>query len=179
MLLDEATSALDTKSEGVVQAALEVAAAGRTTISIAHRLSTIKDAYNIVVMSQGRVVEQGTHDQLLEKRGAYFKLVSAQSIADTEALTAEEEEMVKQKEEKLMREVPAYDDGDGASGSAQSTHLRAAQGASQDGDGERAYSLWTLINLIRSFNRPEWKIMLVGLVFSIICGGGNPVLAGE
>lgn len=60
LLLDEATSALDTKSEGVVQAALEVAAAGRTTITIAHRLSTIKDADNIVVMTQGRIVEQGS-----------------------------------------------------------------------------------------------------------------------
>ncbi len=56
LLLDEATSALDTKSEGVVQAALEVAAAGRTTISIAHRLSTIKDADNIVVMTEGRII---------------------------------------------------------------------------------------------------------------------------
>ena len=56
LLLDEATSALDTKSEGVVQAALEVAAEGRTTITIAHRLSTIRDAHNIVVMQEGRIV---------------------------------------------------------------------------------------------------------------------------
>ena len=80
LLLDEATSALDTKSEGVVQAALDEAAKGRTTIVIAHRLSTIKTADNIVVMQEGRIVEQGTHDALLEKRGAYFNLVSAQRI---------------------------------------------------------------------------------------------------
>ena len=58
---------MDTKSEGVVQAALEVAAAGRTTITIAHRLSTIKDAHNIVVMTEGSIVEQGTHEELLAK----------------------------------------------------------------------------------------------------------------
>jgi ATP-binding cassette subfamily B (MDR/TAP) protein 1 len=80
LLLDEATSALDTKSEGVVQAALDKAAEGRTTIVIAHRLSTIKYA-NIVVMSQGRIVEQGTHDVLIEKREAYYSLVEAQNIA--------------------------------------------------------------------------------------------------
>ncbi len=78
LLLDEATSALDTQSEGVVQAAL-VAAAGRTTITIAHRLSTIRDAHNIVVMSEGRIVEQGTHDNLLERRGTYYRLVMARA----------------------------------------------------------------------------------------------------
>ena len=75
LLLDEATSALDTKSEAIVQSALEAASAGRTTIAIAHRLSTIKDAHNIVVMAEGRIVEQGTHDELVEKGGAYYKLV--------------------------------------------------------------------------------------------------------
>ena len=80
LLLDEATSALDTKSEGVVQAALDVASQGRTTIVIAHRLSTIKTADNIVVIVNGRIVEQGTHDQLVDKNGMYLRLVEAQRI---------------------------------------------------------------------------------------------------
>ncbi|CAZ82915.1 unnamed protein product [Tuber melanosporum] len=75
LLLDEATSALDTRSEGVVQAALDKASMGRTTIVIAHRLSTIKTADNIVVMSEGTIVESGTHDELLERRSAYYNLL--------------------------------------------------------------------------------------------------------
>ncbi|KAJ5722831.1 hypothetical protein N7488_000866 [Penicillium malachiteum] len=83
LLLDEATSALDTKSEGVVQAALDKAAEGRTTIVIAHRLSTIKNADNIVVFAKGTIQEQGTHSELLIKKGHYHRLVEAQYIAET------------------------------------------------------------------------------------------------
>jgi ABC-type multidrug transport system fused ATPase/permease subunit len=74
LLLDEATSALDTKSEKIVQTALEKLSKGRTTLVIAHRLSTIRDADSIVVMDQGRVVDQGDHHTLLAKGGIYADL---------------------------------------------------------------------------------------------------------
>ena len=87
LLLDEATSALDTRSEGVVQSALDNASKGRTTIVIAHRLSTIKDAEKIYVMDDGMVLEQGTHQGLLlNPEGPYAKLVQAQKLKEIQNL---------------------------------------------------------------------------------------------
>ncbi|WP_296686795.1 ABC transporter ATP-binding protein [Flavobacterium sp.] len=80
MILDEATSALDTESEKLVQVALENMMQNRTSIVIAHRLSTIQKANKIVVMQKGRIVEQGTHEELIALNGTYNKLVSMQSL---------------------------------------------------------------------------------------------------
>ncbi len=80
MILDEATSALDTESERLVQVALENMMKNRTSIVIAHRLSTIQRADTIIVMQKGRIVEQGQHQELLDKRGIYSNLVEMQSI---------------------------------------------------------------------------------------------------
>jgi len=81
LLLDEATSALDTQSEQKVQTALERLMKGRTTFMVAHRLSTVQNADIILVMNQGRLIEQGTHQQLIEAQGLYAHLAQAQSLS--------------------------------------------------------------------------------------------------
>jgi len=190
LLLDEATSALDTKSEGVVQAALDVAAQGRTTIVIAHRLSTIKTADNIVVMSEGRIVEQGTHDELLEKRMAYYKLVEAQRIsAEKEEQDAEKTALLEEVDTEIHKTTSIGPNGTyeadpddekvrnklDRTTTEKSASSVAIQKESKEAGSE--YSLWTLIKVVGSFNRKETWLMLVGLFWSIIAGGGNPTQA--
>ena len=80
LILDEATSALDTESERLVQDALERLMKTRTTVAIAHRLSTIKNADEICVLHEGRIVERGTHDELLAIDGHYKKLTDMQAL---------------------------------------------------------------------------------------------------
>lgn len=94
MLLDEATSALDLQSEAIVQAALDQASKGRTTLIVAHRLSTIINADKIVCLSSKGIIEAGTHAQLMEQKGAYFNLVTRQMT----------------QEEKMKNEVSSMND---------------------------------------------------------------------
>jgi ATP-binding cassette subfamily B protein len=82
LLLDEATSSLDAESERLVQKALEVAMSGRTTIVIAHRLSTVKKADRIIVMEHGRIIETGTHADLIAQGGLYSHLAKLQFTND-------------------------------------------------------------------------------------------------
>lgn len=78
LILDEATSNVDTRTEKAIQDAMQRVMRNRTSILIAHRLSTIRDADQIVVMDQGRIVEQGTHEALLAQKGRYYQLYMTQ-----------------------------------------------------------------------------------------------------
>jgi ATP-binding cassette subfamily B protein/subfamily B ATP-binding cassette protein MsbA len=85
LILDEATSNLDTESEQLIQASMATLLAGRTTFVIAHRLSTIRRADRILLMDDGRVVEQGTHDDLMRARGRYYGMVQRQTAFETDS----------------------------------------------------------------------------------------------
>ena len=78
LILDEATSSIDTRTERLVQKGMDALMSGRTSFVIAHRLSTVRNADCIMVMEQGRIIERGTHDQLMEEKGRYYQLYTGQ-----------------------------------------------------------------------------------------------------
>jgi ABC-type multidrug transport system fused ATPase/permease subunit len=88
LILDEATASIDAETEGLVQAGLATLLHGRTAFIIAHRLSTVKHADRIIVLDQGRLVESGTHEALLQQRGLYYRLY-AMTYASVAGETAE------------------------------------------------------------------------------------------
>ncbi|KAK9469165.1 P-loop containing nucleoside triphosphate hydrolase protein [Lipomyces arxii] len=169
LLLDEATSALDTKSEGVVQEALDRASKNRTTIVIAHRLSTIKSADCIVVMRRGKILEMGTHAELISLEGEYYDLVKAQQI-----------ESVKEKErEKLGATSNQLDETE----IELTTYLTRTKTALSDavyhgGDVEQQKppSFTEALRFIYNLSRPELTYNIIGLIACFFNGMGYPAL---
>jgi ATP-binding cassette subfamily B (MDR/TAP) protein 1 len=176
-----------------VQEALNVAARGRTTIIIAHRLYTIRDADNIIVMANGSIVEQGTHNELMDKKdGAYAALVTSQTLAKEEQSYASETENIMDAHGDTVSlvNVATNRTAVGAGLRQDPSHLAETKSAvgsvalgEQRGSGvgndqaKTKYSLWTLVKFIISFNRADWKMMAVGCFFSLICGLGNPTVS--
>ena len=82
LILDEATSSIDTRTERLVQEGMDALMKGRTSFVIAHRLSTVRNADCIIVLEQGHIIEQGNHDQLIEKKGRYYQLYTGNAIGE-------------------------------------------------------------------------------------------------
>ncbi|KAI8898553.1 P-loop containing nucleoside triphosphate hydrolase protein [Globomyces pollinis-pini] len=172
LLLDEATSALDTESERIVQAALENASKNRTTIVIAHRLSTVKNADMIVVMNTGVIVENGTHQELVEKKGVYFSLVQGQNIKQVDDTTEEKVELEPSKSQTSLRkrnstpkrqnlEVPDEDE--------------EAEVAKQT--AEKLKSIKLDYSRLLAWNRPEYPIFVLASLGSIVNGASQPLFS--
>ncbi|PNP47775.1 hypothetical protein THARTR1_10460 [Trichoderma harzianum] len=185
LLLDEATSALDTKSEEIVQAALDKAAEGRTTITIAHRLSTIKKADNIVVVVGGRVAEQGTHEELLCAKGEYCKLVEAQKSGDFDEAQHKRRDFVEKEEatesgisiDNISRVPTSQSEttyNEKSMATPRQQNLADESIVSQAKRTTEAENTWGLVKFAASFNRPELILMMIGLAFAILAGCGQP-----
>lgn len=202
LLLDMATSALDNESEAIVQEALDKVRLGRTTISIAHRLSTIKNADVIVGFEHGRAVERGKHNELLERKGVYFTLVTLQSQGD-KALNEKARQMADTHEEPErlnLSRAGSYRASLRASirqrSRSQLSNLVPESSVPIAGElGPRAYAVSQAdksknaipddedeepvepapVARILKYNLPEWPYMLFGSIGAAINGGVNPV----
>jgi ATP-binding cassette, subfamily B (MDR/TAP), member 1 len=167
LLLDEATSALDPKAEGVVQAALDKVSQTRTTVMIAHKLSTIQKADKIIVMNQGRVIEQGTHEALLAAGGAYSRLVNAQNLAATE------------EGEAVLKVESTEEDSKELDLSKVHTSRSAwsVKSALKSEDVSRKLSLFKCLLIILYEQRHLWQLLLAGFVASVAAGAVFPAQA--
>lgn len=156
LLLDEATSALDAGSEARVQEALDVAQRGRTTIIVAHRLSTIRNANRIVVLSAGKIVEQGDHVELMAMRGHYYDLVTLQTG------TVEQDGDLGQ----VILKSQSFIDED----------HEAINVLPDDIDAEVSAPKMSFWNVLK-WNRPEKAYLIIGTIGSMVTGIGMPIFA--
>ncbi|KAI0789769.1 P-loop containing nucleoside triphosphate hydrolase protein [Abortiporus biennis] len=178
LLLDEATSALDTQSEGVVQNALDKAAAGRTTITIAHRLSTIKDADCIHVMGEGVVLESGTHGELLtDPNSAYSRLVQAQKLRGSLGTSPEDEEDLaafhEEMERKAAEENPLTRMSTGRSLASEIIEQKKKE---QGQPKETKYHMTYLFYRMGQINRESWKKYMFAAIAACMTGMVFPAM---
>ncbi|XP_053622174.1 multidrug resistance protein homolog 49-like isoform X2 [Plodia interpunctella] len=190
LLLDEPTSALDPAAERLVQAALDAASKGRTTLVVSHRLSTIVNASRIVYIEQGCVLEQGTHAELLEKKGAYYRLVqddmTSKSIPPAvlaqAADAAETRRSVRRSasaasatslhRESLIRSSCRL----GSVSSRLPSSAAEIVNMEEEADDQESIpeaSTWSLLKL----NGPEWPLLASGGLASLLVGATMPVFA--
>ena len=174
LLLDEATSALDPNAEKIVQAALNNVARGRTMVVIAHRLSTIRDADNIVVMARGDKIESGTHAELLERGGAYARLVKAQDLGKASDKTEDEDEDADVEVEAKELDDAAVVDLDVALTRASTNN---ATMSSPSGDNDDRYGLFHGLYLILKEQKSLHWPLFISILCCIVGGGSYPALA--
>ncbi|OMH80546.1 Multidrug resistance protein 1 [Zancudomyces culisetae] len=165
LLLDEATSALDTESERLVQDALDKSTVNRTTITIAHRLSTIKDSDMIYVFGKGKIIEGGTHAELVEMDGAYASLVKAQALKKVNGDQAEKKVDTK-KEKELTRKMT---DAKGKVG-----EVSASSVDSEDNDEDKKIGTYgDFIWVLKKYSQ-QTKIFIPAAIVSFLDGGLFP-----
>ncbi|KAI2628689.1 P-loop containing nucleoside triphosphate hydrolase protein [Hypoxylon sp. NC1633] len=161
LLLDEVTSALDVKSEEEVQRGISTASAGRTTIIIAHRLSTIKTADKIAVVEHGRVIESGTHEELIHLDGLYASMVQKQQLQESDT---------KSNDLGSNAEVVSVETDDELASATEEKAGNEAHAMPNHNQEHKPETMFSLLRFVASLNRPELLQMLVGVVFSVLAG---------
>ncbi|KAH8651601.1 P-loop containing nucleoside triphosphate hydrolase protein [Tricladium varicosporioides] len=169
LLLDEATSALDPMAEGIVQDALDQVSRNRTTIVIAHRLSTIMKADNIAVISEGKIIEQGTHHELVNLKGHYSALVHAQDLGGEDRDTScSHEKSDGETDEKVSTVMRTKTQQDLENGSTQNQ---------QTAEESMGYSLIRCLYIMFAEQRSLYPILAISAAACLVGGGTYPAQA--
>lgn len=171
LLLDEATSALDAESETIVQAALDKVRLGRTTLIVAHRLSTIRNADVIAGFQNGEIVELGTHEELMKRKGVYHTLVTMQMFKSSDKEEQSKEEMAI---DEMSPAVSSLNERTLFRQKSQSASEKDVQDEEKREDEKvPSVSFLTVLKL----NKPEWPYIMVGVFCAVINGAMQPAFA--
>ncbi|ORY68439.1 multidrug/pheromone exporter, ABC superfamily [Pseudomassariella vexata] len=181
LVLDEATSSLDSASEQRIQKAIEQATAGRTVISIAHRLATVKNADSIVVMRSGRVIEQGSHLELIAKDADYAALVRLQTMgSETSSVSTSKGSESAVEHDRVSRSMSVTNEKTPAAGLNMASEETSTPPAAETEKKTRATK--ATVKSINFFVRPYWIFLFIAFFFSVVVGGSyssSAVLVGN
>ncbi|KAI1393325.1 putative ABC multidrug transporter [Hypoxylon trugodes] len=185
LILDEATSSLDSASEQRIQGAIEKVSLGRTVISIAHRLATVKNADNIVVMRNGKVIEQGRHVDLIAKDGDYAALVRLQNVgSETSSMSTAKDSTAKDAEyseidlERVTQALTPNDEKACEAGAIEVQKEVEKEAESSD----RSRPTWATIKSLAAITRPYLFWFFVAAIASVVVGGtysGSALIFGH
>lgn len=185
LILDEATASLDSRSEQRIQRAIANISSGRTMITVAHRLSTITNADNIVVMQKGRLLEQGTHAELMARNGAYADLIKLQTIGTTSEQPTDADAISEptQSSESLNEKAALTGDEQAVNEkSAITSNEPESEPTEEDEPPSPKKSLWALCRGYAPALRPHVLVILIALLGSVCVGGafsGEAVIFGN
>lgn len=170
LLLDEATSALDYQSEKYVQKALDNLSHGRTTIVVSHRLSAIRSADRIVFLEKGQVVEDGTHNQLLQMKGRYYELVKSHAIDDETSSGTDESDQIalnRQLSSHASNEMPLR----------RTFSITSSDSINSDEEEVEPIQYWTIFKRIVRLVKPNWLSLCCAIMASLLLGSTLPLFS--
>lgn len=188
LLLDEATSALDSQSEKLVQETLDRASKGRTTIVVSHRLSAIRNADRILLIEKGRILEDGTHEELIKAQGPYYTMMKGGNMGGNDdgeeghgSNEADNENVGGQKfveKQMFMDQQQTTKAGE----LLDVVGVDETDGAKETGEESEPIKNWQVLKRILLLTKPEWFFMILASISSLLIGASFPgfaILFGE